>query len=208
MWQTAKALAEKKDRPCTYVCEQLHFCGVAVTSCCNLDHNYSMSEFKEGKEIHLLETKLENLSDVLRVSRSSFYKESQMLTKRPWFSGRLRPTKICDAILYYTEKFLQYSSTVIACSSVSAALWVWWHILLWADEDCLLVGSLSMFRVLPSPHSKLRSALYRHRNHELRSFRFYTQRRGELERHLGFPALPYLLCSLLNTQKGTTVIPR
>lgn len=95
---------EKTDHAAVYVSKPM-FCSVAVTSCCNLDHNYSTSEFKEGKEIHVLETKLENLSDVLWVSSSSFYKESQMLTKRPWFSESFKPTKICNTIVHYTEKF-------------------------------------------------------------------------------------------------------
>lgn len=110
MWQTVQVLAEKKDCAAVYessLYESISMsCGVAVTRCCDLDHNYSMIEFKEGKEIQLLETKLENMSNMLWVSDPSFYKESQMLTITPWFSGSFKPTKKCNAIVYYTEKCL------------------------------------------------------------------------------------------------------
>lgn len=87
-WQKKK----KKGRAAVYESSSM-FCGVAVTRYCDLDHNYSMIKFKEGKEIQLLETKLENLSNMLWVSCPSFYKESQMLTKTLGFQGALSQPK-------------------------------------------------------------------------------------------------------------------
>lgn len=47
MWVLA---GKKPDHAAVYLSSSM-LSGVAVTSCCNLDNNYSTSEFKEGREL-------------------------------------------------------------------------------------------------------------------------------------------------------------